>query len=54
MKKKRIFLISLAAVPLAAAVYALYYFNFLPHRKYSNEDFGIVPYVSGVDKDGDG
>ena len=54
MKKKRIFLISLAAVLLAAAVYALYYFNFLPHRKYSNEDFGIVPYVSGVDKDGDG
>ena len=49
MKKKRIFLIS-----LAAAVYALHYFNFLPHRKYSNEDFGIVPYVSGVDKDGDG
>lgn len=54
MKKKRIFLISLAAVLLAAAVYTLYYFNFLPHRKYSNEDFGIVPYVSGVDKDGDG
>ena len=54
MKKKRIFLISLAAVLLAAAVYALYYFNFLPNRKYSNEDFGIVPYVSGVDKDGDG
>lgn len=54
MKKKRIFLISLAAVLLAAAVYALYYFNFLPHRKYSNEDFGIVPYVSSVDKDGDG
>ena len=54
MKKKRIFLISLAAVLLAAAVYALHYFNFLPHRKYSNEDFGIVPYVSGVDKDGDG
>ena len=54
MKKKRIFLMSLAAVLLAAAVYALHYFNFLPHRKYSNEDFGIVPYVSGVDKDGDG
>ncbi len=54
MKKKRIFLISLAAVLLAAAVYALHYFNFLPNRKYSNEDFGIVPYVSGVDKDGDG
>ena len=54
MKKTRIFLISLAAVLLAAAVYALHYFNFLPHRKYSNEDFGIVPYVSGVDKDGDG
>ena len=54
MKKKYIFPIALAAVLLAAALYALYYFNFLPHRKYTNEDFGIVPYTSSADMDGDG
>ncbi len=54
MKKKTIILLSLAAIILAAALYALYYFNFLPHKKYTNEDFGIMPYISAVDKDGDG
>ena len=54
MKKKYIFPIALVAVLLAAALYALYDFNFLPHRKYTNADFGIVPYTSRVDRDGDG
>lgn len=54
MKKKTIILLSLAAIILAAALYALYYFNFLPHKKYTNEDFGITTYISAVDKDGDG
>lgn len=54
MKKKTIVLLSLAAIILAAALYALYFFNFLPHKKYTNEDFGITPYISAVDKDGDG
>ena len=32
----------------------LYVFNYIPHRKYTNEDFGIETFVSSVDKDGDG
>ena len=36
------------------AVYILYRFNYIPHKKYGNEDFDIKPYKSSVDKDGDG
>ena len=32
----------------------LYLFNFIPHRKYTNKDFGIEDYISKTDKDGDG
>lgn len=29
-------------------------FNVIPHRQFTNEDFGIETYKSSVDKDGDG
>ena len=32
----------------------LYVFNVIPHRQFTNEDFGIETYKSLVDKDGDG
>ena len=31
-----------------------YLFNFIPHRQYTNADFGIQNYRSMVDKDMDG
>lgn len=34
--------------------YILYSFNYIPHKKYTNEDFNIKIYISEVDKDGDG
>lgn len=39
-------------IVLAAAL--LYYFNFLPHRQYTNADFNIVTYESHRDADDDG
>lgn len=39
---------------LGGAVYELYLYNFIPHRKYASEKFGIPPYSSSVDQDGDG
>lgn len=35
-------------------IWLLYYFNFIPHHRYSNADFGIAPYHSAVDQDSDG
>ena len=29
----------------------LYIFNYIPHRKYTNSDFGIDTYISKIDKD---
>lgn len=53
--KKRILVIILIFVFLTTfAVYLLYRFNYIPHTKYTNRDFGIVDYKSAVDKDGDG
>ena len=54
MKKLRIILTALALAIIALAVYLLYILNIIPHRKYSNEDFGIATYISAQDKDGDG
>ena len=35
-------------------MYFLYEINVIPHRKYTNEDFGIETYISNIDKDNDG
>lgn len=53
MKKKLIVTFSLLLVS-ALAVYMLYVFDIIPHKKYTNEDFNIETYVSSTDKDGDG
>lgn len=45
---------NLAIVIVAISIYILYVLNIIPHKSYSNEDFGIADYFSAVDKDGDG
>lgn len=55
MKRKRkrvVFLI--AAVLLGLGIHFLYRLNYIPHRKYTAEDFGIPVYVSRKDTDSDG
>ena len=53
MKKKWIGIVLLSGI-LAAILYFLYLFNMIPHRKYTNQYFGIDTYISQVDMDGDG
>ena len=39
---------------IIVVLYALYRFNYIPHKKYTNEDFNIKIYISKTDKDNDG
>ncbi len=41
-------------IVLCGVIYLLYVFNYIPHRKYTNDYFQIEPYISEVDKDLDG
>lgn len=55
MKRKAIPIILSALIILSlTAVYLMYIFNFIPHKKYDNSDFGITAYISPADKDSDG
>lgn len=55
MKNKKIVIVNIfVIICLFVLGYLLYYFNFIPHRKYTNEDFNIKTYVSNIDKDNDG
>lgn len=55
MKKKITIITTLIIVILIIIVlYALYYFNYIPHKKYTNKDFNIMTYKSSIDKDKDG
>ncbi len=49
--KKYIFIIIFLLLIIISML--LYMYNFLPHKKYSNEDFNIDTYISSTDKDGD-
>lgn len=53
MKSKRSSVIPLV-IAVLAVLWGLYRFNFIPHRGYTDADFGIETYVSGTDMDGDG
>ena len=53
MKKKMLILVILVIFIIISFAF-LYLFNFIPHRKYANKDFGIEDYISKTDKDGDG
>ncbi len=55
MKKRSIIiLICLLLVVIVGITSILYFLNYLPHKKYSNEDFNIVTYRSNIDMDNDG
>ena len=52
MKKK--LLIIIIFICLFIILYLLYHFNYIPHRKYTNNYFNIKTYISNIDKDNDG
>lgn len=52
--KKRIIIICTVLLLIVIAIIALYKFNIIPHKEYSNSEFNIEPYISNVDKDNDG
>lgn len=52
--KKKILIFIILAIFIIISFAFLYLFNFIPHRKYTNKDFGIEDYISKTDKDGDG
>lgn len=53
MNKRKLFVIIL--IILIFIVFCLLYFlRIIPHKKYTNEDFGIEKYISLIDKDNDG
>lgn len=55
MKKKRLIILCIAfLLCFLIILYLLYRFNFISHKKYTNEFFGIKTYVSDMDKDNDG
>lgn len=55
MKKKVFYtLVIIFGILILSIIYILYQFNYIPHKKYNNEDFDIKTYISQVDKDGDG
>lgn len=54
MKKRYIVISIILLLIIVFDIYFLYVLNVIPHRKYTNDDFGIDTYVSSVDKDNDG
>lgn len=52
--KKKSLLCMVVLLILFLGIYILYRFNYIPHRKYTNKDFGISAYVSQNDLDKDG
>ena len=54
MKNKAVIIIILLLTILIGTTYALYVYNYLPHRKYTNADYNIETYKSSVDLDNDG
>lgn len=54
--KKKILIISsiLLIIIILSTIYILYILNFIPHKKYDNSYFNILPYKSNVDRDNDG
>ena len=51
MKKIKLVII---IILILVIIYLLYIFNYIPHKKYENKDFGIEKYISNVDFDNDG
>ena len=58
MNKKAtiIIIVSVVSILLLIIMFTtlLYKLNIIHHKAYTNSDFAIVPYISSIDKDGDG
>ena len=55
MKKRILSIIILVlGILIIVILYELYHFNYIPHKKYTHEDFNIQTYKSNIDKDNDG
>ena len=54
MKKKLTFLCIFILIITIIIVCLLYLFNYIPHKKYTNNDFNIDKYISSKDTDNDG
>ena len=54
MTKKKLVFVFLLLLFLFLFIWLLYKFNYISHKKYSNEYFGIDTYISSIDKDNDG
>ena len=52
--KKKIIVFTFIILLTFIIIYLLYKFNYIPHKKYSNEYFNIKTYTSLIDKDNDG
>ncbi len=53
MKKSKIIFFLTILIIISLIIYLLYYFNIIPHSKYTNADFNIENYISKTDKDND-
>lgn len=55
MKNKiKIIIFTLLVLLVFTLILALYRFNIISHKQYSNSDFNIETYISNIDKDNDG
>jgi len=55
MKKRfTLILTIIVLIILLTIIFFSYLFNYVPHKKYTNEDFDIDTYISNIDKDNDG
>lgn len=56
IKRRRltIFVETVIVVLLFSVIAALYRYNYIPHKKYTSEHFGIKTYISNTDRDNDG
>ena len=51
---KKTILIILSIIFILSLITILYILNYIPHKKYTNENFNIKTYISKTDKDNDG
>lgn len=54
MKKKIIIFMIIIIGVFGMTLFTLYHYNVIPHKQYTNSDFGIATYHSNIDKDNDG
>lgn len=54
MRRKSVVILSIILVIIIfTTLHYLYILNYIPHKKYTNQDFNIKSYISKIDKDND-